>query len=355
MAILDKSSNYFKTVLYSGNGGTQNITSLDFQPDLVWLKKRNGGTYHNLANSISGTGKVLYPNGNNAEASKTTIVTAFNSNGFSLGTEGDINGSGGTFVSWSWKAGGSASSNSNGSITTSISANQDSGFSMVSYTGNNSNGATIGHGLGAAPKMVIIKKKSDTAQWAVGGTNIDSTFNGYMFLDSSGSIATSDNVFNDTAPSSSVVTLGTTGDSNSNGQTYIAFCFAEKQQFSKMGSYVGNGNSSTPTFVYTGFKPSLVITKPSSASDGWTLSDIPRDNDVGGDGNGTGARLKANTTDSESTNTSWAAIHKYSNGFSPQGTDNVTNSSGVTYIYMAFAENPLVTSTDNGSIPSPAR
>ena len=127
MAILDKSSNYFKTVLYSGNGGTQNITSLDFQPDLVWLKKRNGGTYHNLANSISGTGKVLYPNGNNAEASKTTIVTAFNSNGFSLGTEGDINGSGGTFVSWSWKAGGSASSNSNGSITTSISANQDSG------------------------------------------------------------------------------------------------------------------------------------------------------------------------------------------------------------------------------------
>ena len=121
-----------------------------------------------------------------------------------------------------------------------------------------------------------------------------------------------------------------------------------------MGSYVGNGNSSTPAFVYTGFKPSLVITKPSSVSDGWTLSDIPRDNNVGG-GNGTGARLLANKTDSESTNTSWAAIHKYSNGFSPQGTDNVTNSSGVTYIYMAFAENPLVTSTDNGSIPSPAR
>ena len=351
MAIVDKPTNYFNTKLFSGNGsGGHAITGVGFAPDWVWLKNRSSVTLHHLYDTIRGAEKMITSVDNRAESTQVNALTAFGSDGFTVGSDADVNGNGNGIVSWNWKAGGSASSNSNGSITTSISANQDSGFSMVSYTGNNSNGATIGHGLGAAPNMVIIKKKSSTAQWAVGGTNIDSTFNGYMFLDSTGSIATSDNVFNDTAPSSSVVTLGTTGDSNANGETYIAYCFAQKNGFSKFGSYVGNGSTSSGTFVYTGFKVAWVMTK-SIAVEAWQMTDHVRDANVSPNF----ARLVADINQPENTNTTWAKVEKFSNGFKLGGNDGVSNGSGQTYIYMAFAENPFVTSTDNGSIPACAR
>ena len=305
---IDKPTDYFKTVLYTGNDtDNRTISGVGFQPDWVWIKSRSDGYQHYLVDVVRGSTKVLFSDSNSSEQTRVSAIKSFASDGYVLGQEAQVNGNNNTYVSWNWKAGGSASSNSNGSITTSVSVNQDAGFSIVSYSGNSSNGATIGHGLGAAPKMVIIKKRSDSAQWAVGGTNIDSTFNGYMFLDSTGSIATSDNVFNDTAPSSSVVTLGTTGDSNANGQTYISYCFAEKQSYSKFGSYTGNNNADG-AFIYTGFSPAFIIIKKTSGSGGWQL----RDNKRTAYGNETKNLLYASATSTEQTTDGFDFL---SNGF----------------------------------------
>ena len=337
---IDKPSDYFNTKLYTGTGSTQSITGVGFQPDWVWIKDRDAANWNCLMDAVRGASKVIYSNESDAEATVSTLLTSFDSDGFSLGAAADGNRNTANFASWNWKAGGSASSNSNGSITTSISANQDVGFSIVSYTGNNSNGATIGHGLGATIDMVIIKKRSDTAQWAVGGTNIDSTFNGYLFLDDTIGTATSDNVFNDTAPSSSVVTLGTTGDSNASGQTYIAYCFAEKQGFSKFKSYTGNG-STNGTFVYTGFKPAFVLCKLKSADGyGWTLFDNKR-----AGYNELNYTLQPNSSAAQNTGGGNGRIDMLSNGFKLRTTDAGINGSGSTYIFMAFAENPFTTST----------
>ena len=337
---IDKPSDYFNTKLYTGTGSTQSITGVGFQPDWVWIKDRDAANWNCLMDAVRGASKVIYSNESDAEATVSTLLTSFDSDGFSLGAAADGNRNTANFASWNWKAGGSASSNSNGSITTSISANQDVGFSIVSYTGNNSNGATIGHGLGATIDMVIIKKRSDTAQWAVGGTNIDSTFNGYLFLDDTIGTATSDNVFNDTAPSSSVVTLGTTGDSNASGQTYIAYCFAEKQGFSKFKSYTGNG-STNGTFVYTGFKPAFVLCKLKSADGyGWTLFDNKR-----AGFNELNYTLQPDNSNAQNTGGGNGRIDMLSNGFKLRTTDAGINGSGSTYIFMAFAENPFTTST----------
>ena len=344
MAIVDKPTNYFNTKLFSGNGsGGHAITGVGFAPDWVWLKNRSSVTLHHLYDTIRGAEKMITSVDNRAESTQVNALTAFGSDGFTVGSDADVNGNGNGIVSWNWKAGGSGSSNGTGSITATVSANTTSGFSIVSYTGNNSNGATIGHGLGAAPNMVIIKKKSSTAQWAVGGTNIDSTFNGYMFLDSTGAIATSDNVFNDTAPSSSVITLGTTGDSNANGQTYIAYCFHSVQSYSKFGKYTGNGNADGP-FVYTGFKPAFVIVKRTDSANDWCLYDNKRD-----PFNVVQDKLQPNQTSAESDDTSMDFV---SNGFKFRETGGNFNASGGTYIYMAFAENPFVTST---GVPATAR
>jgi len=346
---IDKPTDYFKTVLYTGNDtDNRTISGVGFQPDWVWIKSRSDGYQHYLVDVVRGSTKVLFSDSNSSEQTRVSAIKSFASDGYVLGQEAQVNGNNNTYVSWNWKAGGSASSNSNGSITTSISANQDAGFSIVSYSGNSSNGATIGHGLGAAPKMVIIKKRSDSAQWAVGGTNIDSTFNGYMFLDSTGAIATSDNVFNDTAPSSSVVTLGTTGDSNANGQTYVAYCFAEKQGYSKFGSYIGNG-SDTPNgvFVYLGFTPAYILIKATD-SNSWVIVDNKRP----ANSNAVDDSLSADSTATETTGDSNTTFDFLSNGFKTNGNSGNNNSSGQKYIFMAFAESPFVTST---GIPATAR
>ena len=346
---IDKPTDYFKTVLYTGNDtDNRTISGVGFQPDWVWIKSRSDGYQHYLVDVVRGSTKVLFSDSNSSEQTRVSAIKSFASDGYVLGQEAQVNGNNNTYVSWNWKAGGSASSNSNGSITTSISANQDAGFSIVSYSGNSSNGATIGHGLGAAPKMVIIKKRSDSAQWAVGGTNIDSTFNGYMFLDSTGAIATSDNVFNDTAPSSSVVTLGTTGDSNANGQTYVAYCFAEKQGYSKFGSYIGNG-SDTPNgvFVYLGFTPAYILIKATD-SNSWVIVDNKRP----ADSNPVDSSLAADSTATETTGDSNTTFDFLSNGFRTNGNSGNNNSSGQEYVFLAFAFNPFVTST---GVPATAR
>ena len=349
---INKGSSYFDTSLWTGTGATQSITSLNFQPDWLWVKTRSTAANHRSQNSVTGVTKGMNPNQTSAEDTLTDCVTSFNSNGFTLGadSQGYVNTSSRTYVGWSWLASNTTVANTSGTISSTVSVNTTAGFSIVSYTGTAVN-ATIGHGLGVKPAMMIIKNRiSGVESWQV-YHQAYGTGTQYFLLNGTNAVLTASTVFNNTAPTSSVFSVGTAGGTNGSSQGMIAYCFSEIKGYSKFGSYVGTGSATATPFIYTGFKPALVITKPSSAADSWSLTDIPRDNAVGG-GNGTGARLQANNSDAENTNSTWASIQKYSNGFSPQGTDNVTNASGTTYIYMAFAQNPFVTS---GGIPVTAR
>ena len=343
MAQINKPNEYFDTLTWTGDNSTRNITDLNFQPDWTWIKHRSFAFDHREFDSVRGASKSLATNSSGAEASPTDELTAFLSNGFTLGNSVTVNGTGygsGNFVGQNWRAGGTASSNTDGSITSSVSANTTSGFSVVSWTGTGAN-ATVGHGLGTTPKLIFVKATSRVDSWRVYSESIGNTK--YLVLNETGASATNSTEWNNTSPTSSVFTVGSSGNVNRSAETFIAYCFAEKKGFSKFGSYVGTGSSTGTPFIYTGFKPAFVMTKISSGTtDDWTMTDIVRDNAVGGGGNGTGARLQANYNGAEAVNTTYASIQKYSNGFSPQGNLNVTNGSGYTYIYMAFAEHPLV-------------
>ena len=336
----------FNTVLYTGNGSTNAITGVGFQPDWVWCKKRNSAQDHGAVDAVRGVTKVLYPNLDSAESTDANSVTAFGTDGFTLGSSGDFNQNSDTYVSWNWKAGGGqGSSNTDGSInTTYTSVNTTAGFSISQYTGTGS-AATVGHGLGAVPKMMIIKNLGQTVDWTVYHASIGATKN--LHLNTTDAEATSSAFFNDTTPTSSVFSISSANGTNSSGQNLVAYCFAEKKGFSKFGSYTGNGNADG-TFVYTGFKPAFVMVKRSSGTESWQMTDSVRDKDVSPNF----ARLVTNASSAESTNTTWAKIEKFSNGFKLGGTDTVSNGSGSTYIYMAFAEEPLVSSNE---VPATAR
>ena len=260
---IDEPTDYFDIKLYTGTGSTLNITGLDFQPDWNWTKNRStaGGYSHNLCDVIRGTTKYIKSNGNGAEQTGSDRITSFNSDGYTLGTDAnqEHNYSGHTYVSWNWLAGGSASSNSNGSITSSVSANTTAGFSIVKWTGNVTAGATVGHGLGSAPKVVITKRyDGGTNNWVVGHGAIG--FTKVIYLNTTAGSASDSGSWNNTAPSSTVFTVGSNNESNGNGYEFISYCFAEKKGYSKFGSYTGNGNADG-TFVYTGFKPAWLLVK----------------------------------------------------------------------------------------------
>ena len=333
---INKSSLHMDTKLYTGNGGTQYIAGLDFKPDWTWIKSRNVSNNHRNYDAVRGATKIIYQNLTNAEATQSNGLSAFNSDGFTLGDDGNSNSNNATYASWNWKAGGGqGSSNTDGSInTTYTSVNTTAGFSISKYTGTGSN-ATIGHGLGVAPKMIIVKQLNSTNYWTVYHKSLSA--NSWVYLNTTDAVASNTAMWNNTEPTSSVFSIGTYTNTNQSGSTYIAYCFAEKTGFSKFGKYIGTGSATGTPFIHTGFKPAFVMTKGSDVADQWTLSDIPRDNAVGS-GNGTGARLTADSNAAESTNTSWASIQKYSNGFSPQGSDGVTNGDGKTYIFMAFGQ-----------------
>ena len=347
MAIIDKPSDYFNTVLYTGNGGTQSITGVGFQPDWVWLKCRNRVEEHVAFDVIRGATKKLLPNRSNAESTESNTLTSFNSDGFSLGSAGLSNSNGDTFVSWNWKAGGSASSNSNGSITSSVSANQDAGFSIVTYTGGGGN-ATVGHGLGVAPGMMIIKNRSASQNWVVYHQSIGNTKN--LYLNNTDATNTTSGWFNNTSPTSTVFTIGNDGAVSGNGNNLVAYCFAEKQGYSKFASYTGNGSSSSGPFIYTGFKPAFVMIKATDATKSWMLLDNKRNPSGLSGANTVDYRLRADTDGATSDNAD--GMDFLSNGFKPLNTDTSTNQSGTNYIYMAFAENPFTTST---GVPATAR
>ena len=346
MAIIDKPTDYFNTKLYTGTSGTISITGLDFQPDFVWCKNRTSANRHALFDSIRGATYRLRSDGNDAEAADPDTLTSFNSDGFTVGADAEaygVNNNGNAFASWNFKAGGTASSNTDGSITSSVSANATSGFSIVSYTGTNAN-ATVGHGLGVAPKVIILKNRDTTNSWCVGHGSLG--FDKFLNLNetaAAGSDATYR--FQGTSPSSTVFSVGAAGETNGSSQKIIAYCFADTSM-SKMGSYTGNG-STDGTFVYTGFKPAMIIAKQSTGGQGWQIHDTTRDTF-----NLATKVLFPNSNSAEQNSSANGALDILSNGFKWRMADADQNGSGSTYIYMAFAENPFVTST---GVPATAR
>jgi hypothetical protein len=339
---IDDASEYFNTVTYTGNASTNNITGVGFQPDWLWIKGRSSSTNHRLFDSTRGNTKYLASNFSDAEGTDTTALTSFDSDGFSLVSDGQVNGSGATYVAWNWLAnGGTTSSNTDGSITSTVQANTTAGFSVVSYTGTGSV-ATIGHGLGKVPAMMIVKRRSGADDWTVYHKARGEEL---MFRLNTTSAEHGDlNFWNDTAPTSSVFTVGTNSEVNASGQTYIAYIFTEIEGYSKFGSYTGNG-SSDGTFVHTGFKPAFVMIKRTDASgDNWVICDNKRDTF-----NVMENILLPNDNSAEFDETSFDFV---SNGFKLRQSAGTYNASGGTIIYMAFAEHPFVTSS---GVPVTAR
>ena len=450
---INKSTDYFNTKLYAGNGSTQSITGVGFQPDWTWIKCRNNGKHHSIYDSVRGETKYLSSNLTAAEQTNSGGVTAFNTDGFSVGNFGDVNASF-NFASWNWKAGGTApaitytvkvvsdsgnkyrfddfgtsavtldlqeggtytfdqadssnsghplrfytaadktggeyttgvttngtpgssgaytritvaasaptlyyqcsnhagmggqantnslfgSSNFSGSIQTTVSANTTAGFSIVKYTGSGSL-ATIGHGLSSSPNLVIVKNRDDGSKTWV--TQITALGNNYLELNNANPTFSGVNYFNNTAPTTTVFSVKSAASTNASGEDFIAYCFSEVKGYSKIGTYIGNGNADG-TFVYTGFKPAFIMLKNTvDTGDNWTIYDNKRDVD-----NQAEKLLFANSDSTESTGNN---IDILSNGFKQRNTSNGNNGSGDTFIYMAFAEAPLV-GTNN--IPCTAR
>ena len=352
---INKSTAHFNTKLYTGNGGTQTITGVGFQPDFSWVKARDYAYYSYLQDAVRGTSNVLYSNNNEAQATGVTAgISAFNADGYVTGSQGALNANGKNFVAWNWK-GGTTSGLSGGSITPSAySYNATSGFGIYKYSGTGSN-ASITHGLGKIPKMVIVKRLNATEDWCVFTYDVNVSNNNahnYLELNTTNAEAGDSGArwgsyanFN-----TNTFGVGTDNGTNASGSTYVAYVFTETVGFSKVGKYQGTGSASSTPFIYTGFKPEFVMTKIVGGADAWSMTDIPRDNAVGG-GNGTGARVTANEYAVESSNTSWASIQKYSNGFSPQGNDQVTNGNEETYIYIAIGQSIV----GSNNVPATAR
>ena len=345
---IDDPAQYFNTVIYTGDGGSNRSVTVDFQPDWVWIKERNGTNDQTIFDSVRGATKRLRANATEAEDTQANQLKSFDSDGFTLGSLSAVNSNGQNYVSWNWLAGGSASSNSDGSITSSVSASTTSGFSIVSWTGTGSTG-TLGHGLGVTPQMIIVKKRDTSGtDWitfgsVLGGT-VGSEFIKLNFVNAK-TTGLNTSWFNQTAPTSSVFTVGTQSDLNGSSATYIAYCFVEKKGYSKIGSFTGNGDNNGP-FVYTGFRPAWIISKRTDNSSGgeWNILDNKRDTFNVAD-----AKLEANNSDAEETDEMYDIL---SNGFKITKGDGNINASGGTYIFMAFAESPFVNS--NG-VPTNAR
>ena len=349
---INKSTDYFNTTLWTGDGNsTQNITGTGFNADWIWLKGRSGSGDHQLYDKVRGVQKMIISNGTNAESTNSIGLQTFGSDGFTMGS--DMTGSGSTFTSWNWKANGQGSSNTDGSInTTYTSANTTSGFSISQYTGTGSN-ATVGHGMGVAPKMVIVKRLNSTSQWSVYHESIGNTKHLVLNTTAAESGASA-NYWNNTTPTTSVFSIGAGTDVNASGGTYVAYCFAEKQGYSKFGSYIGNGSATDGAFIYTGFVPAFVICKKTSGTDNWMMftNKIGSSTDSTSGFNIHSRIIEANGSGAEQSVGTDQGLDFVSNGFKIREDNANLNGSGATYIYMAFAEAPLVGSNN---VPATAR
>jgi len=343
---IDDPEAYFQTVIYTGDGNTGRSITLpgdtDMQPDLVWLKSRGEAEHHQLTDSVRGVNKQLYSHLAYSEATETDRITAFNSDGFTIEDDIIVNKDTIAFVAWCWKANGTGSANTDGSISSTVSANTTSGFSIVKYTGTGAN-ATVGHGLGVAPKIVIIKNRDRASGWHVGGDAIG-TDNQYLNLNGTDAIDSASTGFQ--SFSSTTFGIGSDTDWNASSESIIAYCFADVPGYSKFGSYTGNGNDDGP-FIYTGFKPAWVMYKRTDTAGNWVLFDNKRTTFNLADD-----FLQADLSDAEATSNARNRIDMLSNGFKHRGDGNASNASSSTYIYMAFTEAPFVNS--NG-VPCNAR
>ena len=343
-------SAYFQPVLYTGTTGAQDITfsgNSDLAPDWLWFKARSAASNHFLFDKVRGALEKVESDRNAAEATSTGSMTAFGTDGFSLGDGGsanDINGvSGTTYVAWGWAANGSGSSNEDGTINTiKTSANTTSGFSVLTYTGNGSDNQTLGHGLGIAPKMIFSKRTDTTGNWTMYHDAVG--INKVMYLNLSNLPASNTEQYRAT-PSSSVYTVGVGGDINASGGSYVAYCFAEVEGFSKMGSYVANASADGP-FVNCGFTPAFVIffSIAGSGAGRWMLDTARSPFNVADD------IVQANTSADEDSGSSYR-LDFVSNGFKIR-TSSDFNSSGRTIAFAAFAENPF---GGDGAAPATAR
>jgi hypothetical protein len=325
----------FNTTLYTGTGSIQSITGVGFQPDFVWLKKRNAVQSNGVFDSVRGVYKVIGTDHTNVEGTNTNMLTAFGSDGFTLGTDSELNSNTNTFVSWNWLGGGAAVDNDDGTIDDAlVSANTDAGFSIVSYTGNGLADQTVGHGLSVKPELKIIKSRSIVENWVVTGEILGGA-DYRMFLNLNSANGTATGYY----PADTSTTLGISGSSVSNGHnqssaTYIAYCFHSVEGYSKVGSYEGNNNADG-AFIYTGMRPAFIMAKRTSATEDWVIMDNKRNTY-----NWVGARLYPDLTNAEGSS---ETIDFVSNGFKMRSTNSITNAAS-TYIYLAFAESPFKTS-----------
>ena len=338
-------SKYFQPTLYTGTGSSRSVDqsgNSTFEPSFVWIKARNAGYDHALYDQVRGVTKELKSNATSAEATISTGLTAFESDGFQVGSRIGVNGGSDTFVAWQWKANGAGSSNTDGSINTNkTSANATAGFSVIEWSGTGANG-TIGHGLGIQPSLYIVKNTATTNSWMVGSTLYANTQ--FLILNATDALDTAAAVWNSTYPTSSVINLGSNVGSNGSGtNNMICYAFAEIPGYSSIGSYEGNGNADG-SFVYTGFKPSFILTKNIDTGDQWGIRDTTRN-----PFNVTDKLLNPNANSAETSSTT-GYIDILSNGFKARSADSNINSS--TLIYMAFAENPF---GGDGVAPATAR
>jgi hypothetical protein len=338
---IDKSSDYFDTKLYSGNGSTQTITGIPLAPSFVWIKNRTAGEHHVLTDVVRGANKQLNTNRANAQLTLTTQLTAFTSDGFSVGAGSEVNNGSAIYVSWNWKAGTSftndASGTGIGSIDSNGSVSTTSGFSIVKWTGTGATG-TIAHGLGAVPRMILVKSLANTTSWMCQHASLGNAKEFYL---NSASAPGSSTAWNSTTPTSTVFSVtGGAGDGVNASGDYIAYCFADVQGFSKISSYLGNGEASDNTFVYCGFKPKFILHK-ATIGENWMLWDSTRNTAVNSNGNPTHVIFEPNGAGGEN-NTTARSIDLLSNGFKIRGNNANFGGSGTEYVFMAFADKPLV-------------
>jgi hypothetical protein len=353
---INKPSSYFNTILYTGDATSpRSITGVGFKPDLTWIKNRSQIGSNGFYDAVRGTGasKNLSTDstgaqGSGGDAAGYGFLSAFNTDGISVtaGTVGsDItNKSGSNYVNWNWLASNTTVSNTSGSITSTVSANTTSGFSIVTYTGTGAN-ASIGHGLGAVPKFIIVKCTSNTMNWPTYNANSINGVSGITFLDVTDAEANYGTSYWQTTPTSTLFYVGSNTNTNNSGYTYVAYVFADIKGFSKFGSYTGNGSVDGP-FAYTGFKPAWILMKDATSASQWRIWDNKRETY-----NTEISVIRPNSNAAEQSNAAFA-VDFLSNGFKIRYDYAEMNASGEKYLYMAFAENPFVSSTQ---VPTTAR
>ena len=339
--IINKSSDYFNTKLYTGNGGTQSI-DVGFQSDFTWLKSRTEAKNHVLIDAVRGSSKNIHSNLTNAEDTNATRITGFDSDGFNLGSSSTTNTNSQNYVSWNWKANGAGSANTDGDLNSTVSVNTTAGFSIVTYSGTGNFGESVGHGLGVAPSMIIARRLNGVEDWGVYHKALGASK--YIILNTTGAEQSSTSRWGGVAPTNSVFTVGNHASVNVGSGTHVAYCFADVQGYSKFSSYTGNGNADG-TFVYTGFAPAFIIYKHTTDGHSWIMEDVKRN--IAGNGylNGSASReFYPNANNAEGT--AGQRFDFLSNGFKIRETSADINQSGSKFIYMAFAEAPLVGSNN---------